>query len=179
MSEPVLSVKELTDSDIPLITDYWLSAPDEFLTGMGVDLGKMPSREQWYDNLQQQIGQPYREKLSYCMIWLLDGEPVGHTNINKIKFGVEAYMHLHLWKPGLRNSGYGIRFVKMAIPYFFKNMELKKLYCEPYAFNPAPNKALEKLGFRFVGENITTPGWLNFEQRVRFWEMGVEDVEDV
>jgi len=179
MNDPVLSVREMTQSDIPLITEYWMSASDEFLSGMGVDLSKMPSREQWQEMLQQQIGQPYTEKQSYCMIWLLDGEPVGHTNINKIKYGEEAYMHLHLWKPALRKSGYGIRFVKLAIPYFFKNMQLKKLYCEPYALNPAPNKAMEKLGFRFVDTYVTTPGWLNFEQQVKLWELNAEDVEDV
>jgi len=176
MKDPVLSVREMITSDIPHITDYWMSASDAFLTGMGVDLSKMPSAPQWHDMLQQQIGLPYREKQSYGLIWLLNGEPVGHTNINKIKFGEEAYMHLHLWKPELRKMGYGIRFVKLAIPYFFKNMELKKLYCEPYALNPAPNKAMEKLGFRFVREYVTTPGWLNFEQRVKLWVVDVEDV---
>jgi hypothetical protein len=45
------------------------------------------------------------------------------------------------------------------------------LYCEPYALNPAPNKTLEKLGFKFLKTYTTIPGWINFEQEVNLWEL--------
>jgi hypothetical protein len=54
------------------------------------------------------------------------------------------------------------------------DIPLKKLFCEPYALNPAPNKTLEKIGFEFVKEYITTPGWINFEQPVKLWMMDFE-----
>ncbi len=171
----MLAVREIQPSDIALITNYWLTADHRFLEGMGVEVSKMPSQEQWQQMLGVQLTQPYTEKQSYCIIWELDGQPVGHSNINKIKFGAEAYMHLHLWVGGERQKGIGTAFVKMTLPYFFDNMQLKKLYCEPYALNPAPNKTLEKVGFKFVETLITTPGWLNFEQAVNLWELSAED----
>ena len=70
--------------------------------------------------------------------------------------------------------GMGVEFVRLSINYFFNNYKLQKLYCEPYAFNPAPNKTLAKAGFRFVKNYRTTPGWLNFEQEVCLWEMSRE-----
>src|SRR5262245_21692548 len=114
---------------------------------MGVDLKKMPVREEWEKMLSQQLSQPYEKKTSYCIVWLIDGTPAGHSNVNKIVFGEEAYMHLHLWVAGARKKGMGAEFVRMALPWFFEKMRLKKLFCEPYALNPAPNRTLEKVGF--------------------------------
>ncbi|MBL0054622.1 MAG: GNAT family N-acetyltransferase [Chitinophagaceae bacterium] len=175
--ELVLSVRELSAGDIPLLTDYWLNSNPGFLSGMGVDLSKMPSRSDWHSMLEEQLHQSYAEKKSYCLIWLVNGEPVGHSNVNKIIFGQEAYMHLHLWTPDARQKGHGLNFVKMGIPLFFKNLELKTLYCEPYALNPAPNRILEKAGFQFLRTYTTIPGWLNFEQPVKLWSLSREEFE--
>jgi RimJ/RimL family protein N-acetyltransferase len=164
-----ISVREMQENDIESIIKYWHTSDKEFLTGMGVDLNKIPTREEMEKMLHQQLDQPYEEKGSYCLIWEVDGEAVGHSNVNKIIFGEEAYMHLHLWKNAVRQKGFGTELVKMTVPYFFKNLKLKKLYCEPYALNPAPNKTLEKAGFKFVRTYITTPGWLNFEQQVNLY----------
>lgn len=174
-----LSVRELQASDIDAIIRYWLESDSAFLQGMGVDLNKMPARDEWEKMLTQQLDQSYEEKKSYCMIWLVDNEPVGHSNVNKIVFGEEAYMHLHLWAAGVRRKGMGTELVKMTLPWFFENMQLKKLYCEPYALNPAPNKTLEKIGFTFVKTYTTIPGWLNFEQPVNLWELSSERYKEI
>lgn len=173
----MLSVRELQPSDIPLIANYWLNADPEFLKGMGVALERMPSREQWLTMLPEQLGQSYADKKSYAIIWEIEGVPVGHSNVNKIVFGQEAYMHLHLWQSDIRQKGMGEQLIRMTLPFFFKNMQLKRLLCEPYAHNPAPNKALEKVGFQFVEKIVTTPGWLNFEQEVNLWELTLERFE--
>jgi RimJ/RimL family protein N-acetyltransferase len=165
------TVRELTQADIEPLTNYWMNADHDFLVGMGVDVSKMPSREQFTQMLLEQLSQPYEEKKSYCIIWLADGEPVGHSNISKIIFGQEGYMHLHLWKNDGRQKGMGTNFVKMTIPYYFNNFNLQTLYCEPYSLNPAPNKTLPKAGFDFVKDYVCIPGWLNFEQKVNLWQM--------
>jgi len=137
----------------------------------------VPDESYWQEALRSQIKSGYDEKQSYCTIWLIDGEPVGHCNVNKIIFGQEAYMHLHLWKADSRQSGLGTSFVKLSLPYFFHNLQLKTLYCEPYALNPAPNATLKKLGFDFIKEYITIPGSFSFEQPTKRWEMNLEKFE--
>ncbi len=174
---PTLAVREILPSDIDFLINYWLKSDADFMVGMGVDLAKIPNEEDFRKMLSAQLTKSYQEKQSYCIIWQLDGKPIGHSNINKIIFGEEAYMHLHLWKSDVRKKGMGTELVKLTIPYFFKNMKLKKLFCEPYALNPAPNKTLEKLGFDFVKEHITIPGYLNFEQPVKLWELSLEKFE--
>ena len=138
---------------------------------MGADIAKMLLGDEWENMLTEQINQSYKEKKSYCIIWLSDEKPVGHSNVNKILFGEEAYMHLHVWKADKRQKGMGTALLKMSLPYFFDNLQLKKLYCEPYALNPAPNKTLDKVGFTFIKEYTTVPGILNFEQSVKLWEL--------
>ena len=174
MRSPLLSVREIQQSDIEPLSDYWFKSSPGFLIAMGVDLSKMPTREEWEEMLNEQLRQSYEEKKSYCIIWLLDDEPIGHSNVNRILFGEEAYMHLHIWKPGNRTKGLGLQYVKMTLPFFFQNMKLKRICCEPYALNPAPNKTMEKLGFEFIKEYITVPGFINFEQPVKHWELTIE-----
>jgi len=174
MISPSLLVREIQQSDIEPLSDYWFKSDPAFLINMGVDLSKMPTREEWEQMLNEQLSQSYKEKKSYCIIWLLDGEPIGHSNVNRIIFGEEAYMHLHIWEPGNRTKGLGLQFVKMTLPFFFEKMKLRKICCEPYSLNPAPNKTMEKLGFEFIKEYVTVPGFINFEQPVKHWELTLE-----
>ncbi len=76
-------------------------------------------------------------------------------------------MHLHLWSDSVRQKGNGDQFVKMSLPYFFKNLQLKKVLCEPYAHNISPNRTLSKVGFGLKSTYTGIPGFLNFEQEVK------------
>lgn len=91
-----------------------------------------------------------------------------------ITFGEEAHMHLHLWNSAVRQQGLGAALVKMTLPYFFEKYRLKRLHCEPYALNPAPNKTLEKVGFILIKTHKTIPGSFSFEQDANLWEMSRE-----
>ena len=173
----VLSVRELQKDDIEYIVQYWTESDSAFLIGMGVDLAKLPLSSDMREMLTQQLAVPLLEKQSYCIIWEVDQKPVGHCNINKISFGEEASMHLHLWDASTRKKGTGTALVKLALPYFFKKFKLKRLICEPNAFNPAPNKTLEKAGFSFSKTYVTIPGSITSEQQVNRWEMSFEDFQ--
>ncbi len=144
---------------------------------MGIDLTKMPLKEEWVPMLTEQLQIPYDQKKSYSTIWELNGKPVGHCNVNKITFGEEAYMHLHIWYAAERRAGFGVSFIKMSLPWFFKNLQLKKIYCEPYALNPAPNKTLARAGFSFIKEYNSIPGSFSFEQPVNQWEIAAGDLK--
>lgn len=171
MANSNLSVRELEHKDIRMIADYWFTATPEYLNNMGVDIAKMPSHEDFTAMLATQLTLPYNEKRAYAVIWEVNDKPIGHSNLNPVEYGGHGYMHLHIWKPEDRKSGYGTELIKLTLPYFFNNMQLKKIYCQPYALNGAPNKTLYKVGFKFVKEYITTPGAITFEQPVNLWEI--------
>jgi|SRR5690606_15604717 len=172
-----LTVREIQFDDIAHFADYWFCADAAYLRGMGVDVQKLPRREDFTAMLRAQIEQPYHLKKSYALIWLADGTPVGHSNVSPFTFGETAFMHLHLWQTENRRAGMGSQFVKMSLPYYFQNLNLKTLFSQPYALNPAPNKTLPKAGFEFVKKYTTTPGVFCFEQEVNLWKMEREDYE--
>ena len=171
-----LSVRELKRDEIGIIVDYFVNAEDSFLKGMGADKSKLPTRTEWIEKLEFDFTKSYHEKDFYYIIWLQNGQAVGHSNINHIEFGNTATMHLHLWENSTRKKGLGLDFLKMTVPYYFKNLELQKLICEPYSKNIAPNKVLKKLGFEFVRTYETTPGQINFLQMVNRYELKKENV---
>jgi RimJ/RimL family protein N-acetyltransferase len=166
-----LSVRELQSKDVDLMLHYWFDSSPAFLRQMGVDLKRLPSKEQFGQTLLEQLHTSFEQKKSYCIIWELDHNPVGHSSVNPIHFGEEAYMHLHLWNTAERKKGLGTELVKMTLPWYFKNLGLIKLYCQPYSLNAAPHRTLEKAGFEFVKELTIVPGQLSFEQPVKRWEL--------
>ena len=52
---------------------------------------------------------------------------------------------------------------------YFEALALERIFCEPNAFNVAPNRTLQSVGFKYVKTYETVPGWLNFHQAVTRW----------
>ena len=113
-----LNVREMVPEDVPLVVNYWMNAAPDFLVGMGVDLDKMPQRENLTNMLMVQSNTSIKERKSYALIWEIEGLPVGHSNVNNIEFGKSAKMHLHLWNENNRKSGAGLQLIKKSIPFF-------------------------------------------------------------
>ena len=42
-------------------------------------------------------------------------------------------------------------------------------FCEPNAFNVAPNRTLQKAGFKYLKTHMTVPGPFNYHQAVTRW----------
>ena len=154
-----------------LMLDYFCKADDTFLRGMGVDRLKLPERDKWLDALLADHQKPDNERDRFYLIWTFAGQRVGHSSINKIVPGIEAFIHLHVWDSQLRRSGLGTEFVRRSADFYFQRFNLKKLVCEPRADNPAPNRVLEKLGFAFIRRYRTTPGVIAYEQDVNRYEL--------
>lgn len=174
-AEPVdYTVRALDVSDVDLVTSYFLDADKAYLRNMGIDPAKLPSAEIWQRLIVEDLARPSSDKLFYFLVWEIDGTPIGHANINRIALGVEAYMHLHVWRPRLRGHGHGTQFVRASLRPFFETFDLKSLFCEPYALNESPNRTLAKAGFTFIKAYKPPPGWINFPQTVNRWGMSRE-----
>jgi [ribosomal protein S5]-alanine N-acetyltransferase len=167
----MIAVREMKAKDAELIVRYFLDATPDFLKGMGVDQSKLPKYDDWMSMIHSDLEKPMEEKQFFYVMWLYENKPIGHSNINKIVYGQEAYMHLHLWSADRRHQGIGTSLVRLSLPYYFRNFKLNELFCEPYSENPAPNKTLERMGFEFVKKYDTVPGWINFHQPVNRWRM--------
>lgn len=169
-----MSVRHSGTNDNENIVNYFLNSDKDFLIHMGVDISKLPTKKEWLDILNSNLELSIHQKKFFYIIWLVNDKAVGHSNINKILFGDEAYMHLHMWHKQTRQKGMGFEFLKLTLPYYFDTFNLQNLFCEPAASNTAPNKTLEKLGFDFVKSYDTIPGWINSYQPVNRWVLTKE-----
>ena len=101
--------------------------------------------------------------------WFHDDQFVGFSTTDKIVIGERANMHLHVKDPDRRQRGIGAECVKQSVELYFQTLKLKQLFCEPNAFNAAPNRTLQKAGFKYVKTHMTVPGPINFHQAVNRW----------
>lgn len=156
-------------SDYEAMIDYFLGADHASLERMGVARDLLPSRDVWLRAAlaDHQLPDPKKDRL--YLGWFYQDRQIGHSSVNKIRFRDDAFFHLHMWRPDLRKSGFGLDLCKQSITIYFDRLQLKTLWCEPYAENPAPNRILVKLGFEFIKRYRTVPGPISFEQDVNLY----------
>ena len=54
-------------------------------------------------------------------------------------------------------------------------LELRRLYCEPNAFNVAPNRTLQRAGFTYLFSHEAAPSSINFMQVTTRWVLDRPD----
>jgi RimJ/RimL family protein N-acetyltransferase len=166
---PELAVREMALSDVWMRIDYFHSASDEHLQMLGVDRSLLPSRAAWLEFYEADYSRPITERQNYSLVWEADGRPVGFSTTDRIVFGLEAFMHLHILAAHDRRTGYGAEFVRRSVGRYFQVLELQRLYCEPNAFNVGPNRTLQRAGFRYQFSHVATPSPINVEQVTTRW----------
>lgn len=168
-AEPGLVVREMRPAEMDIRINYFHDSSDDHLRRLGVDRASLLSREAWRSFYAEDYACPIEERDNYCLVWELDGNTVGFSSTDRIVFGSEAFMHLHLLKARFRQKGLGTEFVKLSARHYFRALELERLYCEPNAFNIAPNRTLQRAGFRYLFTHEAQPSPINFLQVTTRW----------
>jgi RimJ/RimL family protein N-acetyltransferase len=164
-----LVVREMALDQVDLVIDYFHGSTPEHLEAMGVDPTRLPPRSQWRARYAGEFEKPLEERSTLLVVWELDGVAVGFSTSDRIVHGDEARMHLHIVDAHRRGSGIGAAAVRETVGIYFSALALKRLFCEPNAFNVAPNRTLQRAGFRYVKTYRTVPGPLNYHQAVTRW----------
>ena len=106
-----LSIRPLTEEDIPYIVRYWHENSDENLVRMGADKTKLGSEKEFTQFLKN-LCKTSLDKVNSCyMIWSIDNKPVGYNALKDIQRGDIAHMHLHMWDNAYRGKGYGVKIL--------------------------------------------------------------------
>ncbi|MGH2854400.1 MAG: GNAT family N-acetyltransferase [Solirubrobacteraceae bacterium] len=164
-----LVIREMTLDEVGFVIDYFHDSTPEYLEALGVDPTRLPTRQDWWARYVAEYGKPIRDRSTLLVIWELDGVAVGFSTADKIVYGEQAHMHLHIVDPQRRRAGIGSECVRETVELYFNGLELKRLFCEPNAFNVAPNRTLQNAGFRYVKTYKTVPGPMNYHQTVTRW----------
>jgi RimJ/RimL family protein N-acetyltransferase len=166
-----LTVREMMSSEVNIIIQYFQDSTPEHLETLGVDPSRLPPAQSWRERLQRECTLPIEQRSMMLVIWLSDDQPVGFSTSDKIRYGEQAHMHLHVTEPERRHQGTGAECVRRSADIYFERLKLKRLFCEPNAFNVPPNRTLQKAGFKYLKTYMTVPGPLNFHQAVTRWVM--------
>ena len=162
-------VRPMALHETDLIIDYFHGAAPEHLEKLGVDPTRLPAVDAWRKRYELEYSRPIEHTTTFMVIWQEGGCPIGFSTTDKIIFGKSAYMHLHIVDSNRRAQGAGAQCVRKSIDIYFECLKLKSLFCEPNAFNVAPNRTLQRAGFKYLKTHQTVPGPLNFHQPVNRW----------
>jgi len=169
--EDKLYVRELSSNDIHLVNGYWASLAPADIDRMNIDPCKIPTPYLQADARMKLLNLPLRERKSDLLIWELNGRAVGMSTLRNIRYAEYGEIHLHMFEPELRGSGYGHRFFFITLQQYFRKYELKLIVCQPSSRNLGPNRLLQKLGFTIAKTYRTVPGPLNREHEVNRYEI--------
>ena len=162
-------VREMQLDEVDLIIDYFHNSTPQHLEQLGVDPTRLPGKAEWRQRYELDFSQPRDQRKTLLIVWQANGKAVGFSTADKIAYGEQANMHLHIVDPTNRAAGLGEACVRQSVELYFDRLRLERLFCEPNAFNVAPNRTLQKAGFRYVKTHNTVPGPLNFHQAVTRW----------
>jgi hypothetical protein len=108
------TVREMMGSEVDLIIEYFQNSTSEHLEILGVDPSRLPAVESWRERLRRECTLPIEQRTVVLVIWLSDDQPIGFSTSDKIRYGEQANMHLHVVDPERRNQGTGVECVRRS-----------------------------------------------------------------
>jgi RimJ/RimL family protein N-acetyltransferase len=162
-------VRPMRLDEVDVRIDYFHGASEEYLTRLGIDRALLPSKDAWRAYYEEDFARPLAERETYNLAWELDGRIVGFSSVDHIELGEGAFMHLHIVEEPRRRSGLGTEFVRRSVDEYFRALELQRLFSQPNAYNVAPNRTLQRVGFRYVFTEEMQPSFINFPQPITRW----------
>jgi ribosomal protein S18 acetylase RimI-like enzyme len=115
-----LTVREMTGTEVGLIIEYFQNATPEHLETLGVDPTRLPPVDAWRDRLRRELALSADQRAMVLVIWLSDDQPIGFSTSDKIRFGEQAHMHLHVTEPERRHQGIGVECVRRSVDIYFE-----------------------------------------------------------
>jgi RimJ/RimL family protein N-acetyltransferase len=168
-------VRDLSESDIPHLSQYWFHSPAGYLEAMGVDPKKLPPQEKFESGLREKCNAP-SSKLN-ALIILFDGRPVGFHTINPLTEGDHGIFHAHIWDTQVRRKGIASVSYPKACQIFMRRFGLKRILFKTPAQNTGSIRVKEKLGIRYLGEETVDFGIVKDGTLAKVFELNREEAD--
>lgn len=174
---PSISVRDLGEADIPIVLDYWFRSPPGFIESLGADPAKFPVEAAFADALRQRVQRNASlasSKLASLAI-LHEGEFIGFHNLNPLVEGDHAVFHAHIARPEFRRRGVAEHSYPQACRVFLERFDLKRILFKTPVQNVGAIRVKEKLGIRFIGEELVDFGVLREGTLAKVFELTREE----
>jgi RimJ/RimL family protein N-acetyltransferase len=172
-----VSVRDLSEADIPFVLDYWFRSPPGFIASLGADPTKLPAEAQFADSLRQRVlmnAGLERSRLASLAI-LHEGQFVGFHNLNPLVEGEFGVFHAHISRPEFRRRGVAECSYPQACRVFLQRFDLKRILFKTPAQNVGAIRVKEKLGIRFIGEELVDFGIIRNGTLAKVYELTREE----
>jgi RimJ/RimL family protein N-acetyltransferase len=172
-----VSVRDLSEADIGFVVYYWFHSPPGYVESLGADPTKLPAEAQFTDTLRKRIHTNAgldRSKLSTLAI-LYEGLFIGFHNLNPLVEGDYGIFHAHIARPEFRRRGVAECSYPLACRVFLERFDLKRILFKTPVQNVGAVRVKEKLGIRFIGEEIVDFGIIRSGTRAKVFELTREE----
>jgi hypothetical protein len=139
----VAGLRDITSADIPTIVDYWIFAPDEHLTSLGVDRQRIGTQEDIYRRFANAIRTDDVGQSNIALGITLDERLVGYTLLNRYSNDVN-YSHWHIIVPNLRAKGLSSALYPHRIGAYFELAPISQLIHQTRTTNIGMNRMLDR-----------------------------------
>ena len=173
----LISVRDLSEGDIPFVIDYWFHSPPGFIESLGADPAKLPSEAEFAESLRKRvlINEELKHSKLNSLAILHNGEFVGFHNLNPLTEGDFGVFHAHISRPDFRRRGVAECSYPHACRIFFQRFGLKRILFKTPVQNTGAIRVKEKLGIRFLGEELVDFGVIRAGTLAKVYELTREE----
>ena len=145
----------MTLEDVHAQAKYLYESSPDFLTEIGFDLDKLPTRDIYINNLQQrikaQIERPDEDKRYATMVGKLNDNAIGIVVLVPDENPETAHAHFHIWDESLRGKGLGKPLLQNGLKLLMDHQKRRTAFIEPHFENKPMNRLMEKCNFERLG----------------------------
>jgi RimJ/RimL family protein N-acetyltransferase len=152
-------LRDVEEPDIDPIVGYWHDSDPAYLDGLGIDRGKLTSREASRKRFLTFLPTDTGPRERAALVVTLAGRLVAYTSVNFWNSS-EGAIHLHVLDDTLRHKGVSsVLFVRVLEVYFHK-FQLTRLVMQTSPSNDAINGLLRKFGLSPTRQFLDKPDGL-------------------
>ena len=173
----LISIRDLTEEDIPFILNYWFHSPPGFIEAMGVDTAKLPSEADMAKSLEEKcrINRTLPASKTNALVVSYANQPIGLHTLFPFTQGDSGIFHAHLWKSEMRGRGLALHSYPRACQIFIQRFDLKRILFKTPIQNKGAIRVKEKLGIRSIGEETIGFGIIRDGTRAKVFELSKEE----
>jgi len=144
--EMEIVIRDLEESDVPALVEYWHGSTPDYLYSIGVDLSKLTTREETRQRLLASLEAAGKRSRITLVVAAAGGKPLAYSNANLGADGV-GYVHAHVLDPALRRLGFASTAFLGVLSTFCTHFGIEKLVFQTSPENEAINRLVQRFGF--------------------------------
>lgn len=153
-----ITVSDYVSADIPIFIDYWHDTSTTHIREMGVDQGRLPTRQAMREALSiafdRRQNSPVRAASRIVAI-CASGRTIGFHQVTDLETSNRsAVMHGYITHPSWRGRGVGTVSYTKSMQLFFDRFDLNSIVFETPNNNFAAQAVKRKLGILPCGEIV-------------------------